>query len=143
MNNDKNIGISYAEYKKKNGVVTRKSQSHHQKPNTAVLIKQLLLAAAAIIAVTVILFNTVTVEKIHYVVEPGDTVSEIMEKISTQVKEEHDLSRIRMSGFSDDHIYGEWFVLQPGDIIDIKITSNAIDNIFSVGCMEYHLIRAK
>lgn len=137
------IGISYAEYKRRNGVVTRKKQSHHQKPNTVVLIKQLLLAAAAIIAVATVLFSTVTVEKVHYVVEPGDTVSEIMENISTQVKKEHDLSRIRSSGFSDDYIYGEWFVLQPGDMINVKITSNAIDNIFNIGCMEYHLIRAK
>lgn len=90
-----------------------------------------------------VMFSSVPVEKVQHIVEPGDTVSTILDSISTQAKQEHDLTRLRTSVFAEVDLFEEWVVIYPGDILEVEVSVTPLGVITKSGVINYHLIEQK
>ena len=84
------------------------------------------------------MFSSVPVEKVQHIVEPGDTVSTILDSISTQAKQEHDLTRLRTSVFAEVDLFEEWVVIYPGDILEVEVSVTPLGVITKTGVINYH-----
>lgn len=84
------------------------------------------------------MFSSVPVEKVQHIVEPGDTVSTILDSISTQAKQEHDLARLRTSVFAEVDLFEEWVVIYPGDILEVEVSVTPLGVITKTGVINYH-----
>lgn len=89
------------------------------------------------------MFSSVPVEKVQHIVESGDTVSTILDSISTQAKQEHDLTRLRTSVFAEVDLFEEWVVIYPGDILEVEVSVTPLGVITKSGVINYHLIEQK
>ena len=89
------------------------------------------------------MFSSVPVEKVQHIVESGDTVSTILDSISTQAKQEHDLARLRTSVFAEVDLFEEWVVIYPGDILEVEVSVTPLGVITRSGVINYHLIEQK
>lgn len=85
-----------------------------------------------------VMFSSVPVEKVQHIVEPGDTVSTILDSVSTQVKQEHDLTRLRTSVFAEVDLFEEWVVIYPGDILEVEVSVTPLGVITKTGVINYH-----
>ena len=89
------------------------------------------------------MFSSVPVEKVQHIVESGDTVSTILDSISTQAKQEHGLTRLRTSVFAEVDLFEEWVVIYPGDILEVEVSVTPLGVITKSGVINYHLIEQK
>ena len=89
------------------------------------------------------MFSSVPVKKVRHIVESGDTVSTILDSISTQAKQEHDLTRLRTSVFAEVDLFEEWVVIYPGDILEVEVSVTPLGVITKSGVINYHLIEQK
>lgn len=89
------------------------------------------------------MFSSVPVKKVQHIVEPGDTVSTILDSISTQARQEHDLARLRTSVFAEVDLFEEWVVIYPGDILEVEVSVTPLGVITKSGVINYHLIEQK
>lgn len=89
------------------------------------------------------MFSSVPVEKVQHIVESGDTVSTILDSVSTQAKQEHDLTRLRTSVFAEVDLFEEWVVIYPGDILEVEVSVTPLGVITKSGVINYHLIEQK
>lgn len=89
------------------------------------------------------MLSSVPVEKVQHIVESGDTVSTILDGISTQAKQEHDLTRLRTSVFAEVDLFEEWVVIYPGDILEVEVSVTPLGVITKSGVINYHLIEQK
>ncbi len=89
------------------------------------------------------MFSSVPVKKVQHIVESGDTVSTILDSISTQAKQEHDLTRLRTSVFAEVDLFEEWVVIYPGDILEVEVSVTPLGVITKSGVINYHLIEQK
>lgn len=132
-------GMSYAEYKKAHGMTSKTNKE--QIPDGAITVRQALHIALVAIILGVMAFSNITLATFERVVEPRDTASEIIAEISTQAAQEHHLSRVLTSGFSDMEVNQDWLILYPGDTIKGEIRVSPLGVIFKTGVIEYHLVR--
>ena len=89
------------------------------------------------------MFSSVPVKRVQHIVESGDTVSTILDSISTQAKQEHDLARLRTSAFAEVDLFEEWVVIYPGDVLEIEVRVTPLGVITRTGVINYHLIEQK
>lgn len=89
------------------------------------------------------MFSSVPVKRVQHIVESGDTVSTILDSISTQAKQEHDLARLRTSVFAEVDLFEEWVVIYPGDILEVEVSVTPLGVITKSGVINYHLIEQK
>ena len=86
------------------------------------------------------MFSSVPVERVQHIVESGDTVSTILDSVSTQAKQKHDLTRLRTSVFAEVDLFEEWVVIYPGDILEVEVNVTPLGVITRTGVINYRLI---
>lgn len=89
------------------------------------------------------MFSSVPVKKTEYVIVPGDTISAILDDIAAQVEEENNLTRLNTSVFAEVDLFEEWFVIYPGDVLEIEVSVTPLGVITKTGTIYYHLIEQK